>query len=183
MSRGKIGTKEKLRGLLGPTVVVAMITMMASAIPVEADPLGDGLIPVGVEGDTSSDSCVIVSAPPESSLLVGTIGGCQQITQTIQSAGSKYSLGMLFQHIIYNGKYLHYWGAVPCDQTYYYLNSMPSGWNDRVSSVDSHSCNMTILYEHINGGGDVRYCTPDCNDLRNGNPPFNDKTSSVIWQG
>lgn len=56
--------------------------------------------------------------------------------------------------------------------------SMPSGWNDQVGSTQGFSnCNRNVLFEHINFGGSVLTCFPNCSNLG----AMDDETSSRQW--
>jgi hypothetical protein len=57
--------------------------------------------------------------------------------------------------------------------------SMPSGWNDDISSYrDYAGCNYNPHYENINYGGAISDCTPDCSYI---GAAMNDRTSSEAW--
>ena len=57
--------------------------------------------------------------------------------------------------------------------------SMPSGWNDVISSYrDFANCNNNPHYENNNFGGAVVNCGPNCSYVGNA---MNDKTSSEKW--
>jgi hypothetical protein len=60
----------------------------------------------------------------------------------------------------------------------YQASSMPSGWNDVVSSTRGFAnCNTNVLYENSNFGGALQICSPNCSGLG----AMNDKTSSRSW--
>lgn len=58
-------------------------------------------------------------------------------------------------------------------------SSMPSGWNDAVSSVETFSGCANTLYENINFGGDTFSIGRNSSAATLGS--FNDKTSSEKW--
>jgi hypothetical protein len=56
--------------------------------------------------------------------------------------------------------------------------SMPSGWNDVVSSTRGFSnCDKNVLWEHASFMGSKLVCRPDCSSVGS----MNDKTSSREW--
>jgi hypothetical protein len=60
----------------------------------------------------------------------------------------------------------------------YQAPSMPSGWNDEVSSADAFAgCDSYIHYEDNNYGGSQHECAPDCATIG----VMNDETSSEKW--
>ncbi|MEO0228119.1 MAG: T9SS type A sorting domain-containing protein [candidate division WOR-3 bacterium] len=67
---------------------------------------------------------------------------------------------------------------------YLYKESMPSGWNDRVSSIKIENCNSrgVILYEDVgidnNNNPQLTLCFSD-KDLGNNTPEFNDDASAI----
>jgi hypothetical protein len=57
--------------------------------------------------------------------------------------------------------------------------TMPSGWNDTVSSyADYANCNNNPHYENVNYGGSVANCGPNCSYI---GAAMNDRTSSEKW--
>jgi hypothetical protein len=80
----------------------------------------------------------------------------------------------------YNGRSFRWYShAGGCTSSRYFeADSMPRGWNDEVSSTKGYGgCSRNILYEHINQGGALRICEPNCYRLG----AMNDKTSSRRW--
>jgi hypothetical protein len=67
-------------------------------------------------------------------------------------------------------------GTSACATNNYSAASMPSGWNDEVSSSQRYdSCTTNPHYEHVNFGGAIYRCT--CSSMG----VMNDKTSSEKW--
>lgn len=67
-------------------------------------------------------------------------------------------------------------GSTECLQGYVYKWYDLPGFNDRAESVRGYSnCNVINVYEHINLGGAVRTCYPNCNTLES----LNNQVSSV----
>ena len=67
-------------------------------------------------------------------------------------------------------------GTAGCAANTYSASSMPSGWNDQVSSSHRYdSCTHNPHYEHVNFGGAIYPCT--CSSMG----VMNDKTSSEKW--
>ena len=67
-------------------------------------------------------------------------------------------------------------GTAGCAANTYSASSMPSGWNDQVSSSQRYdSCTHNPHYEHVNFGGAIYPCT--CSSMG----VMNDKTSSEKW--
>ena len=71
-------------------------------------------------------------------------------------------------------------GSVTCNIfPSYQASSMPSGWNDIVSSyIDYANCNRNPHYENIRFTGAVADCGPNCSYIGNA---MNDRTSSEKW--
>lgn len=64
------------------------------------------------------------------------------------------------------------------DGTSFIAPSMPTGWNDRVSSARSYSgCNHYYHYEHVNFGGSVLDCGGGCASMG----VMDNQTSSEKW--
>ncbi len=74
---------------------------------------------------------------------------------------------------------LSWTATAPCTESSgWQATSMPSGWNDQVGSTRGFAnCNRNVLYEHINFGGSVLTCFPNCSNLG----AMDDETSSRQW--
>lgn len=91
-------------------------------------------------------------------------------------AASTFVNAVDYQHINYGGASLIWEATGPCTPSVsWYKYSMPSGWNDVVSSTRGYSdCNKNILWEHSNLSGAKLTCRPNCSSVGS----MNDKTSS-----
>jgi len=72
-------------------------------------------------------------------------------------------------------------GTVGCEGGFptYAASSMPSGWNDDISSYrDYASCSNNPHYENNNYKGAVANCGPNCSYI---GAAMNDRTSSEKW--
>jgi hypothetical protein len=95
------------------------------------------------------------------------------------SNGYKH-LVTLSEHRWAGGKGIAYYGPTNCYNTNYGARAMPSGWNDRVSSVYTYYGCWTEVYQHENYGGASYLCRPNCPDLAG--TGMNDQTSSfILW--
>lgn len=109
------------------------------------------------------------------------------------AAATSYILGIDFRDSQYDGATFEWTGSTTCASTYYYTTSMPSGWNDKVSSAINYpysGCGNWIHYENNNfnqppypNGASI-----NCGFYLGGGPCFtvgsmNDKTSSEKWTG
>lgn len=99
--------------------------------------------------------------------------------QAEMSATSTYVISVDYQHSNYGGATIIWESTGPCTPlSSWYKNSMPSGWNDVVSSTRAYvDCNKNVLFEHANRTGAKFTCRPNCSGLGG----FNDKTSSREW--
>lgn len=90
-----------------------------------------------------------------------------------------YVLSIEYMATDQTGSSRSFTGGAPCTATRgYNMGSMPSGWNDVISSSRGYSnCNKVEHYEHINYRGAVRACTPTCNTMG----IMNNETSSMWW--
>lgn len=90
-----------------------------------------------------------------------------------------YVIAIDYENTGYGGSSLIWQQSSPCTPSIgYSASSMPSGWNDRLSSTRGYSdCTKNVLYEHQSWGGTKRTCLPDCSSVGT----MNDKTSSRQW--
>jgi hypothetical protein len=90
-----------------------------------------------------------------------------------------YVIAIDYENINYGGSSLIWQQSSPCTPTISYAAaSMPSGWNDQLSSTRGYSdCIKNVLWEHPSFTGTKRTCLPDCSSVGT----FNDKASSREW--
>ncbi len=91
-----------------------------------------------------------------------------------------YVLSIEYASTYQSGSSRTFTGDRPCSSSLgYNMGSMPSGWNDIISSSRGYSgCNTVIHYEHINHGGASRSCTPTCNTMG----VMDNETSALRWR-
>jgi hypothetical protein len=99
-------------------------------------------------------------------------------TQQLADAAT-YVIAIDYENINYGGSTLVWQQSSPCTPSIgYAAASMPSGWNDKLSSTRGYSdCTKNVLWEHQNFAGTKRTCLPNCSSVGT----FNDKTSSREW--
>jgi len=88
-----------------------------------------------------------------------------------------YVLSVDYKDSNYSGSTLSAYQSSPCG--YYQSSSMPSGWNDVVSSVIAYSGCATTLHQNSNFGGAVYRI--GVNGAAASLGSFNDQTSSQKW--
>jgi hypothetical protein len=91
-----------------------------------------------------------------------------------------YVIGVDYKNANYGGASLTWTGISTCSGYPYYLaSSMPSGWNDVISSYHDYSnCNHNPHWENNKYGGAVVNCGPNCSYV---GAAMNDRTSSEKW--
>lgn len=91
-------------------------------------------------------------------------------------------IGLDYQNSIFRGRTLTWYtrtGRSCSPSSYFYARSMPSGWNDVVSSSRvSNNCSRVTRYEHVNFGGRTLTTRGNVSFLG----WFNDRTSSIVWR-
>jgi len=88
-----------------------------------------------------------------------------------------YVLSIDYQNANFGGSTFTWVQSSPCG--YYQTGSMPSGWNDVVSSVADYSGCATTLYWNANFGSPIYVIGVNASVANLGT--FNDKTSSQKW--
>lgn len=92
---------------------------------------------------------------------------------------STYVIGIEFQHANFGGASLTFTAEATCDNYAFVANSMPSGWNDIISSSMAFSgCGHAVHYEHNNQGGAAIDTGAVSSYI---GPAMNDRTSSILW--
>jgi hypothetical protein len=100
-----------------------------------------------------------------------------ELTAGPDSATSTYVLSVDYHDSNFSGSTFTWYASLPCG--YYQTGSMPSGWNDVVSSVAAYSGCATTLYQNSNFGGAVYRI--GVNGAAASLGSFNDQTSSQKW--
>jgi hypothetical protein len=93
---------------------------------------------------------------------------------------SSFVLAIDYVDAGFGGQSLTWTGTGACSSsTSFGAGSMPSGWDNVVSSTRGFSnCNSNILWENTNFTGAQVTCHPDCSNV---GPAMNDRTSSRQW--
>lgn len=139
---------------------------------------------------TAAVSTVVSAATPYCSQFVTPGNGTPQdfhcySTKSARSAAlatpaALVVIGVDYMNAGYGGSSLTTTASAGC--TYvgeYYIKSMPSGWNDDISSYfDYSNCGNNPHYESINFVGASINCGPNCSYI---GAAMNDRTSSEKW--
>ena len=90
-----------------------------------------------------------------------------------------FVVGIEYEHANFGGATLTISSGVTCSGYTLSLSSMPSGWNDVISSAKAYSyCNHSLHYEHVNFSGASIDCGTACSYV---GAAMNDRTSSLKW--
>lgn len=140
---------------------------------------------------TSASASSAVSGSPSANtpyctvFISGSTVGAEQCyaTQLDLNAAlpnTTYVIGIDYYDANYKGASLAWTGYSPCTaDPFYGAPSMPSGWNDVISSYKDYSnCNHNPHWENNNYAGAVVSCGPNCSYVGNA---MNDRTSSEKW--
>lgn len=100
-----------------------------------------------------------------------------ELSASQDSLTSTYVLSVDYHDANFSGSTFTWVAAAPCG--YYLTGSMPSGWNDVVSSVADYSGCATTLYHDANFGGSTYRIGVNGSAASLGS--FNDQTSSQKW--
>jgi hypothetical protein len=97
----------------------------------------------------------LVGAPPATALSIAA--ACPAGATCIYSGDGDTLRAIFYENINWTGARLMYYGSSPCTATLsdadFSKSVMPTGWNDRVSSIrDYASCDIK-LYTNTNFGG------------------------------
>ncbi|MFB9377582.1 peptidase inhibitor family I36 protein [Kineococcus gynurae] len=107
------------------------------------------MLPVGAAQAAPAQSCTLNLST--GSLRCGSSLSGAATTQT--SAAATYLLGKFYADLNYGGAVLTVTQNAPCDtnaDTDFTLVSMPSGWNDKISSFRTYSDCTARLFENAN---------------------------------
>jgi hypothetical protein len=92
---------------------------------------------------------------------------------------ASFVIGVEYQHAGYGGSSRTFYSGVSCAGYTHSVVTMPSGWNDVISSARAYSyCNHSYHYEHADFRGSVRDCGTACSYIGDA---LNDRTSSIRW--
>jgi hypothetical protein len=103
-----------------------------------------------------------------------------QVNSAIHAAKSPkatYVIGIDFQNVNFGGQSVTFIESAKCG--YYQISSMPSGWNDIVSSVSTSSGCATTLWQNVGFTGST--FSVGRNSSASGMGSFNDQASSQKW--
>jgi hypothetical protein len=90
-----------------------------------------------------------------------------------------FVIGIEFVDANFQGATLTITSSVTCSGFVHTISSMPSGWNDVISSAKAFSnCNNSFHFENINFGGAQVNCGTACGFVGSA---MNDRTSSIRW--
>ena len=135
--------------------------------------------------DITSGSIQCFSTLQDSIDAVGSVGTSVQKSSGATSravvAATSVVIGIVFDDAEYMGDSLVISVANGCDSSPgadWSLNSMPTGWNDKISSFKSYANCATKIFEHINYGGATLPYTVNTKYVGDA---MNDKTSSMRW--
>jgi hypothetical protein len=126
---------------------------------------------------TDAELAATGSLTSPSSALTGKASGS---SLSVAAAATDVTLGRVFEHINYGGQVLIYMETTGCDSNPdidHRRNVMPSGWNDRISSILGYSKCQLKLWEHGYLSGDSY--GPDGAAMTIG--AMNDRTSSISF--
>jgi hypothetical protein len=88
-------------------------------------------------------------------------------------------IGIEYEHSNFAGSSLIFYNEFTCRTHTMLVSSMPSGWNDRISSARAYAdCARSEHYEHNDFGGSMFDCHSECSYIGNA---MNDRTSSIRW--
>ena len=165
-------------------IVLSLVVLIAIAGAVAAVPLGGG----------SGEEHCVVSISPVQPGKQGSVVAKPQCYSTSSEAwaaanGSMHNgIGQMSSHTVIGADYghAHYGGtsylwaadnAVGCNTGFsYQAASMPSGWNDTISSAKTFGgCSTNTHYQDDNFGGSTHVC--QCSTMG----VMNDETSSERW--
>ena len=100
-----------------------------------------------------------------------------ELSASPDSPTTTYVLSVDYHDANFSGSTFTWTAAAPCG--YYLTGSMPSGWNDVISSVADYSGCATTLYHDANFGGSTYRIGVNGSAASLGS--FNDQASSQKW--
>lgn len=103
----------------------------------------------------------------------------EALRPSLLAPSATFVIGVEWQHASYRGSSYTFTSGVTCAGYVHYVSSMPSGWNDIVSSAQAYSnCNHSVHFEHVNFAGASVDCGSSCSYIGGA---MNDRTSSIRW--
>ena len=177
-------TLKKFTHILAAAAVVAAFVVVpaagANAATTGEDPNGTfcaaEVQPLGTDEAPADPTCFVTQ--DDLNAYLQSIGAVSSGGIQARSAAATTVLGTLYQDVNYGGGSLTMWGTGTCSGVTFGWTSMPSGWNDNVSSIIGSSTCWPTAYENSNYGGLKITCTPNCASMST----MNDKTSSMVFK-
>lgn len=104
----------------------------------------------------------------------------EDLLQPSGIASSPYIIAVEYEDANYGGSSLTITNDNDCNDFYHYLEEMPYGWDDVVSSAKTFSgCEHSYHYEHPYRSGVDKDCGKSCSYIGDA---MNDNTSSLEWR-
>ncbi|MBT2517429.1 peptidase inhibitor family I36 protein [Streptomyces sp. ISL-90] len=94
------------------------------------------------------------------------------------AAASSTILGRVYTDVNGGGSSLTFWGSSGCYGVTFGFASLPSGWNNTISSAGGSNGCWVTLYTETSYGGSRLNCTPWCGSMGS----WNDRTKSIIFR-
>lgn len=128
---------------------------------------------------------LLIAAPAQAGTVQLFIRYVDGVGDDAPTQGTCVIVAYFFEHINFGGQ-----GFADCvsscpTQANSFVLDVPTGWNDRISSVSPAGCSQVVLYQHSTfdpswpGGSILCNAANSCANLVNRN--FNDVTSSYKW--
>jgi hypothetical protein len=179
--------KSAIRGLRRASVVTTFVVAACTGLLV-AGPANAAAISApsaaracSINVDTSEYHCYSSHSAMLGALEAKGPLAVESESATPASALTSYVLAVFYMDASYGGSSLTSYSSYSglCTSHSYTANSMPSGWNDDISSYLSYGTCKTKVYENINLGGSSHGRVADASNLG----AMNDKTSSYSITG
>jgi hypothetical protein len=143
-----------------------------------AEPVGSGAAPAMTCFTTFAAA---IAAATGGRVRLGTDAAPGSVTPDLLNAGAgpltSVIIGIDYTGTSYTGSSLTWFQSAGCGS--YTASSMPTGWNDVVSSVATYSGCGSTLYQNINFGGTTS--SVGVNSSKSTLGSFNDEASSQKW--
>jgi hypothetical protein len=186
------GRERTMRATLARSISLAAIPLLATptAVSAASSTHQRHCIAQAVAQDTNEKPSVrcyqtfgaAISAATKGRVTLKNATTARAVSSAELAAGSEspltvYVLSIDYQNASFGGSTFTWTQSSPCG--YYQAGSMPSGWNDVVSSVADYSGCATTLYWNSNFGSPIYAIGVNASVANLGT--FNDKTSSQKW--
>lgn len=167
-----------------PAVTAAVaIVMAAICLPPAAhatQPEADGagahcvqqIYPVG---EDRSSSPVCFDSAEEADSYLANVGA---MSTAGRGTASNTVVGTVYKDTNASGASLTFWGSSGCAGVTYGFSSLPSGWDNSISSVRASNGCWVTLYTATNYGGARLNCTPYCASIGS----WNDNVKSLVFR-